>query len=113
MTILAIGRNPDILATVIRLINSHEGWHGTGAAEDEEAIELFQRHHYDVVLLTSGIDEISEAKLRKLFTHQHPDIIILQHYGGGSGLLENEILEALDARKGGGSFTFTDNPFNN
>lgn len=113
MNILAIGRNPEILATVIRLINNHEGWQGTGAEEDEEAIELFQRHHYDVVLLTNGIEETSEAKLRKLFTHQHPDVIILQHYGGGSGLLENEILEALDAQKGSGNYNFTDNPFHN
>ena len=97
--ILIVGRNEEILQVVIRLINNNPEWNGIGAIADEEAIEKFHQHRFDIVLLTNGISDEEETKLRKIFTHQDKDIIIIQHYGGGSGLLSNEILMALDKRK--------------
>jgi len=35
--------------------------------------------------------------LRGYFIKVNPAVIIIQHYGGGSGLLNNEILQALNA----------------
>ena len=67
--------------------------------QDEEAIELFQNRKFDIVLLGGGIEEESEKKLRSLFLFQDPEISIVQHFGGGSGLLSNEIRETLDKRK--------------
>ncbi len=96
--ILAIGRQQEILQTVLRLLNKNEAWSGTGVLTDEKAIELFQRRHFDIVLLTNGIEEMSELKLRSLFLFQQPEIIFIQHYGGGSGLLSNEIESALQAK---------------
>ncbi|HTN06023.1 hypothetical protein [Agriterribacter sp.] len=96
--ILIIGRDESILQTVVRLVNNDPSWAGTGTTSDEEAIEKFHQHHFDVVLLTNGISEEADKKLRKIFTHQNPGIIIIQHYGGGSGLLQSEIREALDQR---------------
>ena len=111
--ILIIGRNAEILETVIRLINNNPEWNGTGAGTDEEAIEKFHRQHIDIVLLTNGISGDEETKLRKIFVHQNNDIIIIQHYGGGSGLLSNEIREALDNFRAAGrsSYTFKDDVF--
>jgi len=97
--ILIVGRNEEILQVVIRLINNNPEWNGIGAITDEEAIEKFHQHRFDIVLLTNGISDEEEIKLRKIFTHQDKDIIIIQHYGGGSGLLSNEILMALDKRQ--------------
>lgn len=97
--ILVIGRHPQILETVLRLINQNENWNAVGALTDEEAIELFHKYSFDIVLLGGGIEEASEKKLRSLFTFQEPGIIIIQHYGGGSGLLANEIREALDKKE--------------
>jgi hypothetical protein len=51
-----------------------------------------------IVLLSNGIDAGSENKLRNYFSARNPCVIIIQHYGGGSGLLKNEILQALDAK---------------
>jgi len=96
--ILVTGRHPEIIKTVERLINQNENWHATVALTDEAAIELFHQHPFQIVLLCSGIEEAGERKLRTLFTYHEPDIIIIQHYGGGSGLLSNEILEALDKK---------------
>jgi DNA-binding NarL/FixJ family response regulator len=94
--ILVIGRHPQILETVLRLINQNESWNAVGALTDEEAIELFHKHSFELVLLGGGIEESSEKKLRSLFNFQDPRITIIQHFGGGSGLLSNEIMEALD-----------------
>jgi len=113
--ILIVGRNEEILQVVLRLINNNKEWNGIGATTDEDAIEKFHQRRFDIVLLTNGISDEEEIKLRKLFTHQEKDIIIIQHYGGGSGLLSNEILMALDKRKKESkpSYSFKDDVFKN
>ena len=95
INILYIGRHPEILETVVRLINANEEWFGAGAETDETAIKLFQKINFQIVLLGCGIEEQSEEKLRDFFQEKHPNCRIVQHYGGGSGLLKNEILSAL------------------
>lgn len=96
--ILVIGRNPPIVETVVRLVNQNDQWNATGALTDEEAIELFHKYSFDLILFGSGVEDASEIKLRRLFNYQRPGIIIIQHYGGGSGLLSNEIMAALDKK---------------
>lgn len=109
--ILVICNHEEILQTILRLINNNEDWEAIGANADEKAIELFHQHHFDLVLLGSGISDESENKLKKIFHHQNPQIKIIQHFGGGSGLLSNEIYAALSDNKGG-NFNVIDNPFN-
>lgn len=95
INILYIGRHLEILATVVRLINANVNWNGVGVMNDEEAKEIFLRKDFSLVLLGSGIQEQSEADLCKFFINHNPNISIVQHYGGGSGLLKSEILLAL------------------
>ena len=96
--ILVIGRHKQIMQTVLKLINQNSQWQADGAIMDEEAINLFTNRSYDLVLLGGGIDDNSEQKLRSLFHSISPNTIVIQHFGGGSGLLSNEIQEALDSR---------------
>jgi len=93
--ILVICRHEEILQTIVRLVNSNPDWHATGAVSDDEALAVFLTEPFKLVLLGSGIDTDSEDKLRAAFTSHNPDIIIVQHYGGGSGLLSAEIYQAL------------------
>lgn len=95
INILYIGRHLEISETVVRLINANQEWSGTSALTDEEAIEKFNENDFSIILLGSGIDDENEKNLCAFFRKQKPDIIIIQHYGGGSGLLNNEILIAL------------------
>ena len=95
----------------MQLINQHENWSGEGNTEEERIIELFYRNNYDLVLLGGGISVASEKKIRALFGHQKAAIPIIQHYGGGSGLLANEIEEALEKRNKTGRIGILDNPF--
>lgn len=93
--ILVIGRNAEILATVVRLINNNEKWSGTGCQTDEEALQIFTQTDFDLVLIGGGIDVGSESALNEKFKSVRPEIKIVRHYGGGSGLLTTEILEAI------------------
>ncbi|KGO91669.1 hypothetical protein [Flavobacterium subsaxonicum] len=95
INILYIGRHAEILETVVRLINKNDSWNGIGVSKDSQAMELFIKHPFDIVLLGCGIDEEDENKLRTFFTLNNPSVKIVQHYGGGSGLLYNEITTAL------------------
>jgi hypothetical protein len=96
--ILIICRHPDILQTIIRLVNNNPDWNATGAVNDEEAISAFNNTHFKLVLIGSGVEASSEDKLRSLFMSINPQVLMVQHYGGGSGLLAAEIYEALDGK---------------
>ena len=93
--ILYIGKHKEILDTVVRLLNANDEWFGIGAETDEEALQLFSTYNFSLVLLGCGISDESEQFLVASFRNLKPDIPIIQHYGGGSGLLRNEILSAL------------------
>ncbi len=95
VTILVIGRHPQILETVLRLINAQEAWKAIGALTDNEAREKFRRDKFDLVLIGGGVEEESERNLKNEFEKIDPQIKIIRHYGGGSGLLFNEISEAI------------------
>jgi len=93
--ILIICRHEEILQTIVRLINNNPDWHATGTVGDEEALAAFTTQSFKLVLLGSGIDMDSENKLREAFVTHKPDVVIVQHYGGGSGLLAAEIYQTL------------------
>jgi len=104
--ILVIGRHEEILQTVIRLINKNEDWEAKGSLLDSEAIRLFDQFNFDIVLLSNGISENCEESLCNYFRDIKPNIIIIQHYGGGSGLLSNEILQALQTQENPATASF-------
>jgi hypothetical protein len=95
--ILVICRHEGILQTIVRLVNNNSQWNATGAVTDDEAMTAFDAQAFKLVLLGSGISNESEEKLRSYFASKQPRVVIVQHYGGGSGLLAAEIYEALGA----------------
>jgi DNA-binding NtrC family response regulator len=93
--ILVIGRHQQIMETVVRLINAQPDWCAQGATTDEQAIEIFSVTPFQLVLIGGGVEEESESKLKMEFEKINPQIKVIRHFGGGSGLLFNEIHEAL------------------
>jgi 7-cyano-7-deazaguanine synthase in queuosine biosynthesis len=85
-TIAVIGGNIDFVALLVKLINQYDGVQAIsfGYAKDLLA------SNFDIVLLSSGVSEADEAIIRKQVNQP-----IIQHYGGGSGLLRAEILPFL------------------
>lgn len=95
LNILAIGRNAEIMQVMQRLINVPDKWTGTAVITNEEAIAVAGQGSFDLALLCAGINTEEEHVLRVALLHINPAITVIRHYGGGSGLLENEILAAM------------------
>lgn len=93
--ILVVGRHPQIMESVLRLINSRAKWSALGALTDEQAIAIFNKNRFDLVLIGGGVENQSEQKLKKEFEKISPGVKVIRHYGGSSGLLFNEIEEAM------------------
>jgi DNA-binding NarL/FixJ family response regulator len=96
--IVVTGRHPEIVPTVVRLLCNTPNRHLVGTLSNEETLACMQRHHVDLLLLSSGINEDEEQQLRSALRQTHLNAIVIQHYGGGSGLLNCEILAALANR---------------
>jgi len=93
--ILVIGTHAEILKTILRLLNNRQGWCGTGAGSVGEAIAMFNTKAFNLVLLGAGLSEDEEQQLRTHLSSLNPGITFIRHYGGGSGLLYAEVLQAL------------------
>lgn len=93
--ILVIANHPEILETIIRLINQQETWNGIPAGSPEEAEALLRINSVDLVLLGVGVDDETEDRILSLCAAINPCITCLRHFGGGSGLLYSEIRHAL------------------
>jgi uncharacterized protein related to proFAR isomerase len=96
--ILVISRHPEILGVVVRLINQQPDWNAIGTCVDQEALQIFQQENIALVLLGNGILPEEEEKLRAELLAINPAVLIIQHYGGGSGLLVCEIRQAFEHR---------------
>jgi len=113
--ILVTGRNENTVRSIAELINNNKDQVATKATTDEEAIEKFHQRDFDMVVFAGDINVEEERKLRKIFTIQNPDIIILKQSNENDNLLVNEIIEALDKQRNGKkpSFSFVDDALKN
>ncbi|MBW4362046.1 hypothetical protein [Flavobacterium taihuense] len=92
---LVIGKNEAILEVLVRLLNTEKDWTAEGFMDENQALSVSDFSKFDILLLSCGIEETIEQLIREKAIELNPTLIIIQHYGGGSGLLKNEILSAL------------------
>jgi len=97
--ILVVGRDRSILEVIERLINAHEGWHATITETEEAVLKAFKEKQYAIVFVSAGYSAPEEEAMRQKLTTLDPGVVVTRHYGGGSGLLENEILGILNKEK--------------
>lgn len=88
--ILIVGKHPDIMPVILRLLNKKPSWTGHTAFSADEAMAKGKDIPFAVVLLGAGLTNDEDEQLRKYFT-----VPVVQHYGGGSGLLFAEVYQAL------------------
>jgi hypothetical protein len=96
LNILAIGRDTAILQVMERLINGHDNWSATIVTTDGQALAAFGQQRFPIVFVCAGVSTAEEETLRRCLTEMDPSVIVARHYGGGSGLLENEVRAILD-----------------
>lgn len=92
---LILGKNQPILEILLRLVNANEDWNAVGFNDEKLAQDYFLQNKPDFVLLSSGIEDRIEKEFTAFCLQNHPDIEIIEHFGGGSGLLQSEIYDRL------------------
>lgn len=85
-TIAVIGGNIDIVVLLVKLINQYEGVQAVSFGNSKDLLAST----FDIVLLSSSVSESDEANIRTQVSQP-----IIQHYGGGSGLLRAELIPYL------------------
>ena len=92
---LILGKNQPILEILLRLVNANENWNAVGFNDEKLAQDYFLLNNVDFVLLSSGIEDTIEKEFSAFCLKAHPEVEIIEHFGGGSGLLQSEIYDRL------------------
>ena len=92
---LILGKNEPILEVLLRLVNAYENWNAVGFNDEKSAQEYFLNKKIDIVLLSSGIEDHLEKEFTSFCLSKQPDVEVIEHFGGGSGLLKSEIQHRL------------------
>ena len=97
--LLIIGQSNTGFQTFNDQFTKNGNWSVITASSDEEAIEKFHRHLFEVVVLTDTVSSDEEKKLQKIFSFHNPDIIIVKDQNGNNEALVAEIEAGLDKLK--------------
>ncbi|WKL49502.1 hypothetical protein Q1W71_06850 [Flavobacterium pectinovorum] len=92
---LILGKNEEILPILLRLVNVNENWNGVSFNDEEIAQKYFLNNKIDIVLLSSGIEDHVEKEFTSFCLKHQPEVEVIEHFGGGSGLLKSEIQHRL------------------
>lgn len=92
---LILGKNESILAILTRLVNANENWNAVSFDNEKLAENYFLSNKLDFVLLSSGIENNVEKEFTAFCLKAQPDVEVIEHFGGGSGLLQSEIYDRL------------------
>ncbi|WP_374950658.1 hypothetical protein [Mucilaginibacter sp.] len=93
--ILVVCTHQGITETILRLINNNPAWHATGVSTVSDAEKELNDTSYELLLLGNGLSADEELQLSTSAKSINDAIKVIQHFGGGSGLLFAEIYEAL------------------
>lgn len=86
--VVIFGGNKDIVDLLVRLIANYPEFTASGFQDAQEV--LAPGIPMDVLLLSSGVSPADEALVRDAVS-----VPIIQHFGGGSGLLRAELQPCL------------------
>lgn len=88
---LVIGKNQEILETLKRIIENNEGWKAEIKSDENVCCDYIKDNQLDIVLLSSGLEEEIEKEIKIFCENLDKEVKVIDHYGGGSGLLKNEV----------------------
>jgi DNA-binding NarL/FixJ family response regulator len=95
LQIVLLSKHPAILQTLVKVINNNKSWHAQGTSCPNAALQLCKSNSTTLVILGNGLSTIEEHEFTTALHTFCPNTKVLQHYGGGSGLIHAEILQAV------------------
>ena len=97
LSFVVFSTNAQVLRVVNRLIDKHEAWSSTPIEDAKEVLEVLESECPNMFLVAVGA-ESAHVEAWEQYCETH-DIALIQHYGGGSGLLYNSIMQYLDSKE--------------
>ncbi|WP_326984479.1 hypothetical protein VUJ46_08085 [Chryseobacterium sp. MYb264] len=91
LNFLVIGKNQEIVETLKRIIENNDGWKAEIKSDETVCYDYIKDNQVDIVLLSSGLNEEFENNMKTFCENLEKDVKVIDHYGGGSGLLKNEV----------------------
>jgi len=91
LNFLVIGKNQEILDTLKRIIENNVGWKAEIKSDETVCYDYIKENQVDIVLLSSGLEEKFENDIKVFCENLDKNVKVIDHYGGGSGLLKNEV----------------------
>ena len=92
---LVIGKHKEIVNTLKRIIENNEGWFAEITNSETFCYEYLEKHSPDILLLSSGLELAFENSIKEYIIKNQKRTKIIEHYGGGSGLLKGEVYEVF------------------
>lgn len=93
--VLVIGTNEEMLKIIHRLIGKLDGFESKTITSLADMEVNLRENSTDILLLDSGFTEVEEDEIKQRALEINTQIKIVDHFGGGSGLLLAELEEAM------------------
>lgn len=97
--LLYIGCDMAMAAAMLRVVTHYPGWELMVADTVTAAIDACTEHHFDLVLMGAGLHENMEQQVTTELGARYPWLPVIQHYGGGSGLLYSTVQFIMGQRE--------------
>ena len=94
--VLVVGLDEQITNVIVRLLNNMSGYYGIASNSIDEMLDTLRNDKYDILLIGAGFSKEHEDTIRQKAYQIQPDLKVLEHFGGGSGLLLSELEELLN-----------------
>ncbi|WP_333864353.1 hypothetical protein [Sphingobacterium sp.] len=91
LTFIIFGKNEEILLTLKRIIELTPTWNAIIQQDLNACKKQLLDEPVDVLLLSSGLSIEDEREITDHLSRLTYPIGLIKHYGGGSGLLKNEV----------------------
>ncbi|WP_130736070.1 hypothetical protein [Flavobacterium sp. J27] len=92
LSFLVVGKNDEIIQVLKRVIQSNFNSKAITANDMDEFYKTVLSTQVNVVLLSCGLEIKEEQEIKRFINSYNPNIKVIEHYGGGSGLLKSEVL---------------------
>lgn len=97
LTFVVFSTNSQVLRIVNRLINKQERWECTSVEDPAQVLSVLSTQRPNIFLVAVGAIQ-TDLELWQEYCKAH-QISLIQHYGGGSGLLYNSVQQYLDSKE--------------
>jgi hypothetical protein len=95
--VVVVGKNVEMTRVVERVLNKMEDYTGLACFELDELKRILPKEQFDILLIGTGFSARDEKLLQEEAVKIQPQIKIVVHFGGGSGLLLSELKSVEDA----------------